>query len=128
MADQTSFKLELYSPRWGREDVYEIELNREQMRILNRHNMETAVCSWVENGDPEWSGYESPANPLEGLLERDSIYPPSVFIGALESAWKAWRDGALSNEQIRSEIQELFHWVNLVTQNKPKTEFWRHKF
>ncbi len=127
MSDQTSFKVRLYSPRWGHEDTYEIKLGRQQMRI--EHSSKTAVCSRVEGGDPKWSGYsENIGNPLVNILENDSIYPPTVFVRALEISWIAWRDGRLDDEKLQQEVQQLCVWVNEVSLSKPKTDFWRGVF
>jgi hypothetical protein len=127
MSDQTSFEVQLYSPRWGHEDTYEIQLDREQMRVKGVNK--TAVCSWVEGRDPKWSGYnESIGNPLEKILENDSIYPPTVFIRAMEYAWMAWRDGTLDDQKVLQEMQQLCEWVNEVSSSKPKPTFGRGCF
>ena len=127
MSDQTSFKVHLYSPRWGRDDTYEIELNMEQMSVKGVNK--TAACNWVEGKDPNWSGYnESLGNPLEKILENDSIFPPTVFVRALEYAWMAWRDGTLDDQKISQEVQDLCEWVNEVSRGKPQTAFWRKMF
>ena len=126
MSDQISFKVRLYSPRWGHEDTYEIKLDSEQMRV---ESGKTAECSWLEGTDPKWSGYnETIGNPLEKILENDSIYPPTVFIRALEYAWMAWRDGTLDDQKVLQEVQQLCQWVNEVSQSQPKTDFWRKIF
>ena len=127
MSDQICFEVRLYSPRWGHEDTYEIKLDGEQMRVegVNR----TAECSWVEGRDPKWSGYnETIGNPLEEILKNDSIYPPTVFIRALEYAWMAWRDGTLDDQKVLQEVQQLCEWVNEVSRSKPKTDFWQKIF
>ena len=127
MSDQTSFEVQICSPRWGHEDSYKIKFEREQMRIefINK----TAVCSWVESRDPKWSGNdENIGNPLEKMLETDSIYPPTVFIQALESAWRAWRDGKLADQTCQEEVRQLCEWVNEVSRSKPKTAFWQSVF
>ena len=129
MSDQTIFEVSFYSPRWGHEDTYEIKLDREQMRVKGQGVNKTVVCSWVEGSDPKWSGHiEGIGNPLEKILKKDSIYPPSVFVRALEQAWIAWRDGTLDDQKISQEVQELCEWVNEVSRRKPKTDFWRNKF
>ena len=129
MSDQTRFEVRLYSPRWGHEDTYEINLDREQMRVKGKGVGKNAVCSLVEGRDPEWSGYnDSIGNPLEKILKNDSIFPPTVFVRALEYAWDAWRDGTLDDHEILKEVQELCEWVNEVSRSKPKTAFWRKMF
>jgi hypothetical protein len=127
MSDQTSFEVLLYSPRWGHEDTYEIKLNREKMNVKAVNK--TAACSWVEGRDPKWSGYnESIGNPLEQILENDSIFPPTVFVRALEYAWQAWRDCIINDQKISQEVQELSEWVNGVSHTRPQTDFWRKMF
>ncbi len=125
MSDQTSFEVKLFSPRWGHEDVYQVQLNRNQMSVSVGGVGVKAVCSWVENLDPEWLGYsDSIGNPLENILRNDSISPPSVFVSALEYAWEAWRDETLDDSQVKAEVQALCDWLNIVSRNKPGTDFW----
>lgn len=127
MSDQSSFEIRIYSPRWGHEDTYKIKLDRQQMRIDGV--MKHAVCSWVEDRDPKWSGHnEGVGNPLENILENDSIYPPTVFVRAIEYAWTEWRDGNLNDQQVQDELQKLCEWVNEVSRSKPKTSFWQKMF
>ena len=127
MSEQTSFEVRLYSPHWGREDICAVKLDRGQMSVKGINK--TAVCSWVEGSDPEWSGYnDNIGNPLEKILENDSIYPPTVFVRAMEYAWMAWRDGTLDDQKVSQEVQELCEWVNEVSRGKPKTDFWQRMF
>lgn len=129
MSEQTCFEVHLYSPRWGREDTYEIKLDREQMIIKGVGAGKTVLCSWIEGRDLKWSEQiGDTGNPLEKILKKDSIYPPSVFVRALEQAWIAWRDGTLDDQKVSQEVQELCEWVNEVSRRKPKTDFWRNKF
>ena len=73
MSDQTSFEVKLFSPRWGHEDVYQVQLNRNQMSVSVGGVGVKAVCSWVENLDPEWLGYsDSIGNPLENILRNEN--------------------------------------------------------
>jgi hypothetical protein len=127
MSDQTSFEVRIYSPRWGHDDAYTIKLERDHMEIKGINK--DALCSWVEGKDPKWSGYnENTGNPLENILKNDSIYPPTVFVRALEHLWMAWRDGTLDDQKAEKEVQELFDWVNETTRSRPKSEFWRSVF
>ncbi len=126
MSDQTSFAVQIYSPSWGQEDRYEITMDREKMTVSLLGI--TATCSWVESRDPEWSGLDATTgNPLEQILQNDQIYPPTIFVRALEYAWMAWRDGSLDNQAVFQEVQELCQWVNNVSRSKPTTEFWQLK-
>lgn len=127
MSDETEFEVRIYSPRWGHEDAYRFELNREQMRIegVGKH----ALCSWVDNEDPRWTGHnDNLGHPLEKMLENDLVYPPTVFARAIQHAWISWRDGDLDDEQARIEVQGLSDWLNTVTQNRPNTDYWRGVF
>lgn len=128
MSERMNFEIMIYSPRWGHEDAYEINVSRNEM-IVKGKGHEQAICSWVENRDPVWTGYnEAIGNPLQNILENEKIYPPTVFTRALESAWRAWRDNTLADEQLNSEVQVLCEWINVVTRNMPKTDFWRKIF
>lgn len=127
MSDRTSFKVSLYSHRQGNKDVYEFQVGRDVMYVAmgSKH----AMCSWVDGGDPIWSGYnQNIGNPLVEMLENDSIYPPSIFVRALECAWKAWRDRELDDTQIESKVKELCNWLNKVSRSQPATDFWSRCF
>lgn len=67
-------------------------------------------------------------NPVELTLENDSIYPPTVFVRALQAAWIAWRMHELQDDEVASEMSTLCEWLNLVSKNKPKTAFWKKVF
>ncbi len=126
---QCVFRVNIYSPRWGHDDGYEFSLDENQMEITGGGGGKSAVCKWVEDRDPIWEGYyDSTGNPLVNILENDLIYPPSIIISAIESAWKAWRDGELDNEEVESEINALVEWLNNTSTNKPQTDFWQKIF
>ncbi|SRR6266498_4631256 len=128
MSDQVIFEVRLYSPRWGIEDVYQIELTHAQMKFIRPSTQ--AVCSWHERSDLTWSAGDSIflGNPLLHILENDYIYPPSIFIRALEAAWKAWRNGTLKDKKVEAEFLQLCEWVNKASRRKPRTKFWRSVF
>lgn len=128
MSNKVNFEVMLYSPRWGTEDAYQIELTHKQM-IFKRPTTQ-AVCSWNDGTDPAWSGGSTTymGNPLLLMLENDYIYPPSIFIRAVESAWKAWRRGELKDKKVETELTQLCSWVNKMSKRKPRTKFWRSVF
>jgi len=127
MLEQIKFNIAIYSPRWGHDDSYRFEINKHRMKIRNAGK--EAICLWVEGHDPKWSGHDSlTGNPLQNILENDSIYPPSIFVSALTSAWEAWRMDDIDSDQLKSEISELCNWLNVVSTNRPKSEFWRMIF
>ncbi|MEH6529569.1 MAG: hypothetical protein V7718_06475 [Porticoccus sp.] len=117
----TKVELHIFSPRWGHEDTYEVELDRDFMEITMQ--VRKTRAKWVDNLDPEWSG-----EPLEHIMNNDSIYPPAVTQDLFEHAWKAWRDGDLNDDEVKRELEAVADWINTVTQSKPRSEFWRKYF
>ena len=128
MSDRTSFTINLHSPRWGTDDPYTFEMDRKQMTV-GKLGPSKAVLTWVEGRDAVWSG-DMPmrGHPLVDILQNDSIYPPTVFVQALEFAWLAWRNHELDDAEVEAEVSSLFDWVNEVSRTRPTTEFWRRKF
>lgn len=55
MSDRTSFDVTIYSPRWGTEDIYTVQLERSKMRFGRNTEMNPSVCTWIEGRDPTWS-------------------------------------------------------------------------
>lgn len=127
MEHYTSFYVSVFSPRWGHDDDYSFGLRDEEMSVVNRNApAKKATCTQDENGCCEWTGHRNTSgNPLVNILADDSIFPPSVFVYAVEAAWRAWADGRLDDKQVRKEVQLLFDWVSWVTQKAPKSDFWR---
>ncbi len=129
MSDRTVIEIKLYSPRWGTNDTYEFQFEKEQMKVKKMGGPSEAICTWYERKDPEWNKLpNSSKNPLIEILENDNIFPPTVFIRAIVYAWMAWRNSEINDEQIQSEMNELAKWQNLISENKPKTKFWLGKF
>ena len=112
---------QIYSPRWGHDDTYSLDLTQEQL-VIRMHARE-ARCVWREGRDPSWEG-----EPLEDILRNDSIYPPAIFGQLLEHLWKSWRNGELTPERANEELQEVVGWLNSVTKSKPRTVFWKQYF
>lgn len=127
MSDIARFEAVLHSPRCGLDRTCSLRLEREKATF--GLDAKTATCSWPEGSDPIWSGYApGRGNPVEEILENDKIYPPTIFVRALEYAWEAWRDGRLDVEAAQREMGELCKWVNDMTDNRPRTNFWRMTF
>ena len=123
MSNETSFDVRIFSPRWGHEDTYQIKVSRDKLSFATVGK--GAACKCVENRDPKWSGYNDiVGNPLEKMLENDSVYPPTVFVRAIEKAWMAWRDGTLDDDQLEIEVGVLCEWLNTTTKAQPTTAFW----
>jgi hypothetical protein len=116
-----TFQLQIFSPRWGHDDTYTVEFERDHMEISMMAR--GARADWRDNADPEWSG-----ETVESMLENDSIYPPAVLQDMLEKVWTAWRGGELTEAEANAELQEVATWLNTVTHAKPRTDFWRAFF
>jgi hypothetical protein len=104
MPVQTSFEIRVYSPRWGREEIYVINLDAQRMRIAR--GKRSAACSWVKGSGPKWLGKnQSLISPLVTILKNDWVYPPTVFARALKQSWMAWRIGTLDNQEVQEETR-----------------------
>ena len=123
MPDEISIEVNVYSPRWGHDDVYTITMSRDSMQV--EHHPRSAVCESVGNRDPVWTSTDG---SLFGIFRNDSINAPENFLDALEYAWIDWRAGELDNSRVTSEIHELFDWLNTVTKAKPDSDYWKGKF
>ncbi|MBI5404383.1 MAG: hypothetical protein HY959_13420 [Ignavibacteriae bacterium] len=119
--DEAIVELEIFSPRWGHTDTYEFIFSRNN--IVIKQGARIAKCEWIENRDAEWSG-----DNLYQILNNDSIYPPENFQRLIENAWEAWRDGELDNTELNEELKELEKWLNIISETKPKTDFWIKRF
>lgn len=111
----------IYTPRWGHEDTYTLELSRESMLIS--HTPRQSKCVWQDNADPVWQG-----ESLDSHLRNDSIYAPKVFPDLLVYLWRAWRNDELDDAQAQAELDAVIAWLNELTRAKPRTEFWSRYF
>jgi hypothetical protein len=117
----TIVELGIFSPRWGHEDTYTVELAQDSMQISMQARRVTAT--WNDSTDPTWSG-----ESIESIMNNDSIYPPAITQDLFERVWKAWRDGELNDQEAEQELQHIAEWLNVVTKAKPNSEFWRKYF
>lgn len=113
--------LRLISPHWGHEDIYSILFDEEHMEVDVGPHKAKATCR--ENHDPEWSG-----EALEHLMNRDGIYPPAIGQRMFEHVWLEWRKGNINDRQAVLELEEIAAWLNVISQHKPKSEFWQRFF
>ncbi len=111
----------IYSPRWGHDDTYSIELTRESMLIS--HGPRKSKCVWQEGRDSIWQG-----ESLDSHLRNDSIYAPAILPDLLEHLWSSWRNSDLNDAQAQTELDSVIAWLNALTHAKPQTEFWRKFF
>jgi len=119
--DHTSASIRIYSPQWGQEDTYDLDLSPDSLVIS--HGASKATCTYRENLDPQWAG-----ETLERTLSNDGIYPPSVLPRMFERAWLAWRANELTDDALQSELDAVAEWINAGTKAKPRTEFWKRFF
>lgn len=120
--------LNFYSPRWGHDDRYTFKFDENEI-YASMGGPKEARGVRNKNGTISWSGHNAgTGNPLLNILSDDSIYPPSVFIDAINYAWESWIAGELSDEQLESELILLVNWVNIVSKNKPDSEYWISQF
>lgn len=111
---------DVYSPRWGHTDDYHIIFTREKISISNGNF--SAECNKDEFGYYHWTGYEE-KNSLMKIFSNDMIYAPAMTPHAIERAWDAWLEGT-PDEVVSQGLKELFEWVDLVSRNKPSSDFW----
>lgn len=116
-----TFSAEIYSPRWGHNDDYVFDFERDTLTI--KLSPRIAICKWQENGAPDWTG-----ETFEQILRNDSIYPPSIFQDLIEHLWICWRNGDIPADSVNTELQTVITWLNLITEAKPQTEFWSAYF
>lgn len=131
MTDLVEFEMYLFSPRWGIYNTYEVYLSQLRLQIGQKAERGVAICTWNEGSLPVWSNTCAELldrNPLEAILEKDLIHPPTNFVRALQVAWRSWRIGILSDDQVKYEIKVLCEWVNIVSAGRPRTDFWKRVF
>ncbi len=112
---------QIYSPRWGHEDQYTLNLTRDSLLIS--HAPRHSKCVWQENRDPKWEG-----EPLDRHLVNDHIHAPEVLPDLLVHLWTSWRNGDLNESEAQKELDAVIAWLNATTRAKPKTDFWRKYF
>ena len=118
----TNVELDIYSPRWGHNDRYIVELNQAYLEI--GLSGRTTRATWRDNLDPDWNSNES----IHDIMNNDSIYPPTILQDLLEHAWLEWRNGNINDQQVDDELQEIANWINTITRSKPNTNFWNSYF
>lgn len=116
--DEIIVEVQIFNPRSGHNDTYEIKLNRERVEFAL--GPLSAVCNYREGQDPEWRG-----KSLFDIFHNDSIYAPKIFPDLIEHAWLAWRNNELSPDSVDEELQLLAEWLNQITRTKPNSDFWR---
>ena len=124
MTDELVIEYEVYSPRWGINNTYTFTLKNNSLHI-DGGGVRYATCEYVEKRNPKWKSSDN--SPIK-IFTEDAIYPPSIFLKALERAWLDWRMDVVTDEEIEKEFDELFVWLDTVAKTKPNTDFWRQYF
>jgi hypothetical protein len=102
-------------------------MNHEEMTV-SQSNF-SATCRRGDNGDPEWSGYNQQiGNPLMNIFRNDMIHAPTIVTFALEWAWRRWKDGAATEDQLQAGLEELFSWIDETARGKPARTLWQGAF
>jgi len=110
----------------GHTDAYKIEMTDDKMVIWR--GTFTATCTRNDDGDPEWSGYGGGDNPLMSIFTNDMIYAPNIVPFALEWAWRRWREGEASDDEVHAGLRELFAWIDQTARAKPRGGLWEGAF
>ncbi len=119
-------RYDIYSPRWGHTDPYDLTFTSDQITI--RQGIKQATCVLAEGG-PVWQGHGARSkNPLLNILSDDSIYAPAVVAFAIEWAWERWRESAVEEQTLRDGLRELFGWVDAMARGKPSGPLWQGAF
>ena len=121
----TKVELDLYSPRWGHTDRYNITLEENTLTITM--SARKATCEWHSDEDQDWSK-DLGSDALNKILNNDSIYPPEKFKSLLVRAWRSWVNGELNDTEVENELKELENWVNAITKATPTSEYWNKNF
>ncbi len=107
-----------------------IEIQRDLLKIAFHGNAVT--CIWKEDLHHAWSDGMTQIfpgrQPLVAALENEGVYPPSIFVWAMETAWSAWRSGELNDRQVQAQLTSLCGWLRFVQAHRPKSRFWKQKF
>ncbi len=120
-ADVPTFSAEIYSPRWGHNDTYVFDFERDTLTIKLPPRI--AICTWQENRDPAWTG-----ETLDEILRNDHIYPPSILTELIAHLWTSWRSENIPTDFVNAELQAVIMWLNQITNAKPQTDFWSAYF
>lgn len=128
MKRSVSISVSVYSPRWGHDDRYSITLTEKKLHS-SCLGTKVANCARNEDGEYKWSGHNAKlGNPFVNMLEDDAIFPPSIFVSAIESAWEAWIAYEIKDEELKQELVLLFNWITVCAKNNPRSTFWNKIF
>lgn len=116
--EQYTLSINLFSPRFGHNDKYKIEIEDNKVSFF-RTRLKTAVCQWSSERGWTWEKL-----PIYDILSNNAIYPPHTFQKRLIYIFEAIRLGELPTSEAQKIVDEIADWVNLTTHNKPKHEFW----
>lgn len=112
-------KITIFSPKSGRNDIYNISLEEDSITITNSFNLKRTMCKYIDSDNPIWTEDET----LESIFTEEGIYVPAVLDDLFERVWTGWKNKEINDEEAQKEIRALETWVNVVTKNKPDTVF-----
>lgn len=114
--DQTvgkTFKMNIYTRRWGHEDKYSITRTEEGWYI--EFNSRRGKCN--KGGNPV----------LYEILDHDGVNYPESLPGYLEWLWQEAHEQGLTEQEVQKSLHELANWVNLCESNSPTGIFRGYK-
>ena len=118
-----NIECEIYSPRWGHDDTYRFNFQKDKLTIKMTTSAKTSNLVWRDNLEPEWQG-----DNLYETLQNDFIYPPKIFKNCICEVWTLWREEDLPEDKTRIELNLLIEWLNIITKSKPQSDFWSGYF
>ena len=114
--DQTlneSFRLQVYSRRWGHKDDY---------------NLERKQYGWYINFINKSGECDKSGNPiLYEILENDCINYPKNLGGYLEFLWNQANKCGLSHDEVQEYLNQIGEWISSCEINTPDGMFRGYK-
>jgi len=115
-----TIEMNLFSPRWGHEDRYEIMIDNNKVTI--NMNQRIAKYKYID-GDFENTSNES----LESIMRNDNIPIPENLNYFFFKLVTSIIDKEITEENSQLELKELENWINCNTKSCqfPNTDYWR---
>ena len=115
-------EINLFSPRWGHEDTYNITIDKNKIEI--NMSQRIAKYEYIENKFKNIS-----KESIESIMQNDNIPIPDNFIYLFFELISSIIYNEISEENSKKELLELEKWVNCMTKSCqfPTSDYWRSK-